>query len=70
MSDQKDKSIDASLEKLTLYQQYLAEREEVLRYKWLESERLGRDIGLESALMDWVINHRTKWRNSCQEAES
>ena len=70
MSDQKDKSIDASLEKLTLYQQYLAEREEVLRYKWLASERLGRDIGLESALVDWVINPRKNWRKSCQAAAS
>ncbi|MED5381366.1 MAG: DUF4032 domain-containing protein, partial [Verrucomicrobiota bacterium] len=43
-------------------------REEVLRHKWLESERAGRDIGFERALMDWVLNHRTKWRNSRQAA--
>ena len=39
MADQKDKS--------TLYHRYLDEREEVLRHKWLESERAGRDIGFE-----------------------
>mgnify|MGYP001166591700 FL=1 len=68
MVDEKDKSTDALLEKSSLYQQYLAEREEVLRHKWLESERMGRDIGFERALMDWVLNHRTKWRKSRQAA--
>ena len=68
MSDEKKKSNGAFLEKSSLYQQYLAEREEVLRHKWLESERMGRDIGFERALMDWILNHRAKWRKSRQAA--
>jgi hypothetical protein len=68
MSDEKKKSNGAFLEKSSLYQQYLAEREEVLRHKWLESERAGRDIGFERALMDWILNHRAKWRKSRQAA--
>jgi len=64
MADEKNKSTNARLEKSTLYQRYLAEREEVLRHKWLESERAGRDIGFERALMDWILNHRAKWRKS------
>jgi hypothetical protein len=44
-----------------LYQRFLAERDEILRHKWLESEKLGRDIGFEKALTDWVINHRGAW---------
>ncbi len=68
MVEEKDKSTDALLKKSSLYQQYLAEREEVLRHKWLESEKAGRDIGLERALMDWVLNHRTKWRKNRQTA--
>ena len=64
MSDGKKKPNAADLEKLSLYQRYLAERDEVLRHKWLESERAGRDIGFERALMDWVLNHRTKWRKN------
>ena len=68
MSDEKKKSNGAFLEKSSLYQQYLAEREEVLRHKWLESERAGRDIGFERALMDWILNHRAKWRKSSQAA--
>ena len=68
MGDEKDKSTVALLEKSSLNQQYLAEREEVLRHKWLESERAGRDIGFERALMDWILNHRAKWRKSRQAA--
>ena len=68
MVGEKDKLIPTLLEKTSLYQQYLAEREEVLRHKWLESERMGCDIGFERALMDWVLNHRTKWRKNRQAA--
>jgi len=70
MGDEKDKSTEAPLKKSSLYQQYLAEREEVFRHKWLESERAGSDIGFERALMDWVLNHRAKWRKSQQAAGS
>ena len=45
-----------------LYQEFLAEREEILRHKWLESERLGYDIGFERALLDWIRKHRDGWR--------
>ena len=45
----------------SLYQEFLAEREEILRHKWLESERLGYDIGFERALLDWIRKHREGW---------
>jgi hypothetical protein len=44
------------------YQEFLAEKEEVLRHKWIESEKAGRDIGFEAALVDWIRNHRVNWR--------
>lgn len=47
-----------------LYQEFLAEREEILRHKWLESERLGYDIGFERALLDWIRKHRDAWRRA------
>lgn len=50
------------LENSSLYQRYLTERQEILRHKWLESEKEGHDIGFERALADWVLNHRSKWR--------
>ena len=48
----------------SLYQEFLAEREEILRHKWLESERLGYDIGFERALLDWIRKHRESWRTA------
>jgi len=48
----------------SLYQEFLAEREEILRHKWIESERLGYDIGFERALLDWIRKHREDWRVS------
>ena len=50
------------VKKSSLYQEFLAEREEILRHKWLESERLGYDIGFERALLDWIRKHRDSWR--------
>lgn len=47
-----------------LYQEFLAEREEIMRHKWLESERLGYDIGFERALLDWIRKHREDWRTA------
>ena len=48
----------------SLYQEFLAEREGILRHKWLESERLGHDIGFERALLDWIRKHRESWRTA------
>ncbi len=46
-----------------IYKEALAEREEVLKHKWLESEKVGYDIGYDRALVDWIMNHREKWRS-------
>jgi hypothetical protein len=46
-----------------LYQEFLAEREEILRHKWIESEKKGKDIGFERALLDWIRKHRENWRS-------
>lgn len=43
------------------YLEYLAERDEILKLKWLESEKLGRDIGSDCALNIWVKMHRKDW---------
>lgn len=48
----------------SLYQEFLAEREEILKHKWIESERLGYDIGFERALLDWIRKHRDSWRSA------
>ena len=55
--------ISGILESSALYQQFLKEREEILKHKWIESEKAGQDIGFEKALLSWVCYHREKWRN-------
>ena len=45
-----------------LYKEFLAERAEILRHKWIESEKAGKDIGFEKALLDWIVKHRSNWR--------
>jgi hypothetical protein len=46
----------------SVYKEFLEEREEILKHKWLESEKRGYDIGYSAALIDWVIKHRSNWR--------
>ena len=46
----------------TLYKEFLAERDEILKHKWIESEKAGTDIGFERALLDWIRKYRTKWK--------
>lgn len=46
------------------YLEFLAERDEIQRLKWILSEKEGRDIGFERALTEWVTKHREIWRKS------
>ena len=56
-------------ENSSLYQEFLAEREEILKHKWIESEKEGKDIGFERALLDWIRNHRENWHKSRSSGE-
>ncbi len=61
-----DSSDDAGahfLKNSVLYKEFLAEREEILKHKWIESEKAGSDIGFEKALLDWIVKHRSHWRD-------
>jgi len=58
MSDADSKLLKGS----RLYQEFLAEREEIMRHKWIQSEQAGFDVGFEKALLDWLIKHRADWR--------
>jgi hypothetical protein len=59
-----------ALQNLSLYKEFQAERDEILKHKWYESEKAGRDIGFERALTDWIIKHRDLWRKSRQAAQT
>ncbi|HZV34973.1 MAG TPA: DUF4032 domain-containing protein [Verrucomicrobiae bacterium] len=69
-NDAKDCSTSGNelLKNSSLYREFQAEREEILKHKWIESEKAGKDIGFERALTDWIVKHRTKWRKTRQTA--
>ena len=63
MNDNIKEDMNPILKNSLLYKYFLSEREEILKHKWIESEKAGKDIGFEKALLSWVCYHRDKWRN-------
>ena len=57
------KQLSGLLESSALYKEFLREREEILKHKWIESQKAGRDVGFEWALLDWNFNYRNNWRS-------
>jgi hypothetical protein len=55
-----------ALKHSSLSREFQAEPEEILKDKWHESGRVGHDVGFERALADWIIKHRSSWRNSLE----
>ena len=62
--DKKEPPAGDVLKNSSLYREFQAEREEILKHKWIESEKAGHDIGFERALTDWIVKHRSKWRKA------
>jgi len=63
-SDMRSSEVDQAqfVKDSALYKEFLAERAEILKHKWIESEKAGKDIGFERALLDWILKHRSNWR--------
>ena len=36
--------------------------EEINKYKWIESEKLGKDIGMERATREWLAKYFPEWK--------
>lgn len=66
----KESSASDLLKNSSLYREFQAEREEILKHKWIESEKAGYDIGFERALTEWIIKHRANWRKARQTAST
>lgn len=66
MSDPNKEPLTTSdlMKNSSLYREFQAEREEILKHKWIESEKAGHDIGFERALTDWIVRYRSKWRKA------
>ena len=63
MSDEAKEPLSKSdlLRNSFFYRVFQAQREEVLKHKWIKSEKAGHDIGFEQALTDWIIKHHSSW---------
>ena len=72
MSEKRDTNADSNnmVMNSALYREFLAEREEILKHKWIESEKVGFDIGFERALLDWIVKHRSNWRKARKVARA
>jgi hypothetical protein len=44
-----------------IYKLFLDMKIEIDKHKWIESEKEGKDIGFESALVDWMSKYRNDW---------
>jgi hypothetical protein len=67
-TNQGSRNVDL-VKNLSLYKEFQAERDEILKHKWIESEKAGQDVGFDQALVDWIVNHRPSWRRSRQIVE-
>ena len=59
-------SIEDLLKGSLIYREAQAEREEVMKHKWYESEKKGYDIGFELAQMNWRIKYGSQWHRERQ----
>ncbi|MCG3147889.1 MAG: hypothetical protein PCFJNLEI_01330 [Verrucomicrobiae bacterium] len=52
-----------------------SQHEEIKQYKWIESEKLGKDIGWERARQEWLAKHfpawkQDRWQRAIREADT
>lgn len=54
---------------ISIYKEFLAMKEEILKHKWLESEKVGYDIGYVAALFDWSLKYKSAWVRERRKAK-
>ncbi len=63
-SDRQMSKNDAWIERSSLFREWDEMKQEILKHKWYESEKVGHDIGWDRASMDWLIRHGKKHSSS------
>jgi hypothetical protein len=56
-----DLEIPESLSDKAFWLDVLDQLDEILNYKWIESERAGFDIGMDRGIREWLHKHYTAW---------
>ena len=59
--------IHSILERSELYLFLKAEKAEIDRHKWIESEKAGHDIGFDRAMFEWVRHHKKGFQYRCRD---
>ena len=54
---------------MTIYEKYREMYEELMKHKWIESEKAGKDVEFEWALLDWNKKHRIMWLKSLEKIQ-
>ncbi|MBN1522688.1 MAG: hypothetical protein JW928_09165 [Candidatus Aureabacteria bacterium] len=62
MTEDKNMESTEFLKKTNLYKEFVAEKEEILKHKWIESQKAGFDIGYDKAFFDWEIKYYREWK--------
>ena len=51
---------DSWISKSSLFREWDEMKKEILKHKWYESEKAGRDIGWDRASVDWLVRYGRK----------
>lgn len=55
---------DQELYERSLYYRHVVdETREIDKHKWIESEKVGKDIGKDKARWSWISHHKNKWHS-------
>jgi len=52
-----------------LVEMMTAEKEEIAKHKWIESEKVGYDLGIYACL-DWIHRFAAKWREEYEKRKN
>lgn len=52
------------------YEYFLDARDEILKHKWIESQKAGDDVGFDLALTTWMREHREAWQKARERARA
>ena len=53
-----------------LWQFFLAQRDEILKAKWIDSRNAGYDIGMERAIRDWLQKNHPLWSTDQDDTQA
>jgi len=63
------KSISKAWERSKFNEDMEAQRKEIEKHRWIESEKAGKDIGASKAAEDWIANYAPIWRKERESLE-